>query len=505
MLRELDFSVRNDPGSICIADFDGDNKPDLLTTSIYDVISILRNTSNTGALSFDQRIIYPGGDYEVGTMDLNSDGKTDVFTSRKFGTGTFSLIKNQVGGPAIDSFSPTSGFTGNIITINGGDFTGVNAVTFGGVNATSFTIVSPSVITAVVGTGLSGNVLVTTPNGTAIKPGFTYIAPPIITSFTPSFGGANSFVTIAGANFTGATAVSFGGVPAFSFGVTSSATISAIVGNGASGNVSVTTPAGIATLTGFVFYQVPTVSSFVPVSGAAGTMVTITGTNFTGATDVRFGGVAASTYTVVNATTITAVVGAGASGAVTVITPGGSGLLSGFTFLSSPTITSFTPTSGSTSASITITGTNFTGATAVSFGGIAATSFTVNSATSITAIVGAGASGNVSVTTPGGTATLAGFTFTVVTAIDPVPASSLGIRFYPNPTSGSFVIDTLKLSDKWETLEIFDTQGKKKLSNFTIKNKTRVNVNVEYLSNGLYMAILKRRSGPATVIKFLKR
>jgi len=92
----------------------------------------------------------------------------------------------------------------------------------------------------------------------------------------------------------------------------------------------------------------------------------------------------------------------------------------------------------------------------------------------------------------------------VVTAIDPVPANSLGIRLYPNPTTGSFVIDTLKLSDKWETVEIFDTQGKKKLSNFTIRNKTRVNVSVEYLSNGLYMAILKRKNGPVTVIKFLK-
>jgi hypothetical protein len=172
--------------------------------------------------------------------------------------------------------------------------------------------------------------------------------------------------------------------------------------------------------------------------------------------------------------------------------------------INSPTITSFTPTSAGTGSSITITGTNFTGATSVSFGGIDATSFTVNSSTNITAVVGAGATGDVSVTTPGGTATLAGFTFTVVTAIDPVPASSLGIRFYPNPTTGSFIIDTLKLSDKWETLEIFDSQGKQMLSNFTIKNKTRVSVNVQFLSNGLYMAILKRKKGQATVIKFVK-
>lgn len=73
-----------------------------------------------------------------------------------------------------------------------------------------------------------------------------------------------------------------------------------------------------------------------------------------------------------------------------------------------PTITSFTPTAlcsvgGQT---VTITGTNFTGATAVAFNGTAATSYTVVSATSITAVSPSGVSaGNITVTTSGGTAT----------------------------------------------------------------------------------------------------
>ena len=82
-----------------------------------------------------------------------------------------------------------------------------------------------------------------------------------------------------------------------------------------------------------------------------------------------------------------------------------------YTLTLSPTITAFTPSTASSGATVTITGTNFTGATAVSFGGIAAASFVVVNTTTITAVVGAGASGNVSVTTPGGTATLGGFTF----------------------------------------------------------------------------------------------
>jgi hypothetical protein len=73
-----------------------------------------------------------------------------------------------------------------------------------------------------------------------------------------------------------------------------------------------------------------------------------------------------------------------------------------------PTITSFTPTSGLVGTSVTISGTNFTGATAVSFNGMAAT-FTVVNAGSITTTVPAGATtGTISVTTPSGTATSAG-------------------------------------------------------------------------------------------------
>lgn len=76
---------------------------------------------------------------------------------------------------------------------------------------------------------------------------------------------------------------------------------------------------------------VPTISSFTPTSAAAGATVTITGTNLTGATAVKFGGTAAASYTVVNATTIIAVVGTGASGSVSVTTAGGTATKTGFT------------------------------------------------------------------------------------------------------------------------------------------------------------------------------
>ena len=78
-----------------------------------------------------------------------------------------------------------------------------------------------------------------------------------------------------------------------------------------------------------------------------------------------------------------------------------------------PTVTAISPASGLTSGGTTITlnGTNFFGASSVTVGGALATSVNVVSATVLTAVTPAGSIGSavsVSVTTPGGTGTLAG-------------------------------------------------------------------------------------------------
>ena len=83
-----------------------------------------------------------------------------------------------------------------------------------------------------------------------------------------------------------------------------------------------------------------------------------------------------------------------------------------------PTVTGFSPTSGPVGTSVTIDGTNFIGATAVTFNGTNQPAFTVVSATQITAAVPAGATtGPIAVTTTTGTATSAAdFIVTVVPA-----------------------------------------------------------------------------------------
>jgi hypothetical protein len=67
----------------------------------------------------------------------------------------------------------------------------------------------------------------------------------------------------------------------------------------------------------------PTITSFTPTNGAVGATITLTGTNFVGATSMKFNGVSAS-YVVNSNTQITATVPAGATtGTVSVTTPAG--------------------------------------------------------------------------------------------------------------------------------------------------------------------------------------
>ncbi len=151
---------------------------------------------------------------------------------------------------------------------------------------------------------------------------------------------------------------------------------------------------------------IPTVSSVAPAvgPGTGGATVTISGNTFTGATAVKFGAVQAASFTVNSATSITATAPAGHGVVdVTVLTPSGQSPTSAadrYTYQLTPTVSKLSVKSGPATGgtSVTVTGTEFTAATNVSFGQAGAVSFTVNSATSITAVAPPGVGGAVDVT-----------------------------------------------------------------------------------------------------------
>jgi hypothetical protein len=107
----------------------------------------------------------------------------------------------------------------------------------------------------------------------------------------------------------------------------------------------------------------PAITIFSPAYGCVGSTITITGTNFTGATAVTIGLTAVSSITSITATQIVAVVGSGTTGTVKVTTPGGTGT-SGSTFTVNPLPTAVTvATAGTYCASTTLTASGGTGGT----------------------------------------------------------------------------------------------------------------------------------------------
>jgi hypothetical protein len=169
---------------------------------------------------------------------------------------------------------------------------------------------------------------------------------------------------------------------------------------------------------------VPVINSFFPGEGVTGTVVTFKGSGFTGATGVTFGGVAASSFTVVSDTVLTAVVGLGATGAIGISNANVSTTRSDFIFYG-PVISSFYPAVASAGDTVRISGNYFTDITSVDFGFAPAASFTVDSLTGITAIVGKGATGDITVSSPNGTSTQPGFTYAppVINGISPLTGS----------------------------------------------------------------------------------
>jgi hypothetical protein len=152
--------------------------------------------------------------------------------------------------------------------------------------------------------------------------------------------------------------------------------------------------------------QAPTVTGVSPSTGVdtGDTTVTVTGTGFTDATAVMFGSFADS-FTVVSNTKITAETTAAGDGTVdvTVVTPDGTSPVTPadrYTYVPAPSVTGVSPDVGPVAGgtTVTVTGTGFTGATAVLFGQTAATAFTVNSGTQITATAPAEPAGGESIT-----------------------------------------------------------------------------------------------------------
>jgi hypothetical protein len=285
---------------IMISDVDKDGKPDIITSNFSNnSVSILRNSTANGILSFENRLDYGAGvnPLYVTTGDLNGDGKPDIAVTN-FSSGTISVFKNNSisGNVSLESainyssgsINPknvsigdldgngkldmvaTSGNSG-LLSVLQNTYTGTN-FSFGanvnfnvGINNTAFVSIGdldgdgkPELVTS---NGSGYDILI-------LK---NKVSEPHIDSVSITTATNGTTVTISGSKFSETTAVEFGGIPAASFTIKSATKIDATIGGGASGNITVTTPYGTGTIGGFNF--VPTVTAGGPTTFCSGDVV----------------------------------------------------------------------------------------------------------------------------------------------------------------------------------------------------------------------------------------
>lgn len=317
----VDLTTGNGPRLSRMGDLDGDGKPELIVPNYSsNTVSVFRNTSSSGTLSFDARIDFQTGTnpYSATLGDISGDGKLDLITPN-YGSNTVSVFR-QIVPVVVSSFTPSSGCAGTAsVVITGSGFARANRVTIGGTDVLNYTVDSSTQITATVASGTSGVIAVTADNTGTSAGTFTVNYAPaqpgtISGDVTAYFGASKTYSIVA---VTDATSYTWT-LPSGWTGTSATNSINVTVG-AASGNISVTANnacgASTAQTLAVSAVQVPVVSSFSPQSGPIGTTVTITGTGFNttpALNDVVFGSTRAN-VTAASATSLTVTVPVGAT------------------------------------------------------------------------------------------------------------------------------------------------------------------------------------------------
>ncbi|MCR8561679.1 VCBS repeat-containing protein [Mucilaginibacter sp. BJC16-A38] len=355
---KVDIVINNPTSlkSVIINDLDGDGLPDLAFCSGGDV-NVLRNNSTIGNISFAAQKNFAANTSATSYItagDVDGDGKPELLVTNR-GNKTFSLFHN-------------TSTQGNIQFDNRLDYSNI---TDAGYTAESIAVADldgdgkPEILTTYtdnVNTANTSFVLVTRYNG----PSLTAASLLYDSKFNSdhSFGQIriadvngdgkpdiftldpnNGRITIQ-ANISIPGSITFLNAVNVNSGTgTSAFEIGDLDGDGKPEIVVTGSPKSVSVFKNDPVLTAPTITSFTPSTTSTATTVTIIGTNFTGATGVSFGNTPASSFVIVSATTINAVVTTGTTGKVRVTTPSGTAARDGFKFIAPPKIDYTTPNS----------------------------------------------------------------------------------------------------------------------------------------------------------------
>jgi sugar lactone lactonase YvrE len=262
-------------------------------------------------------------------------GSLTVFASG--GTVSQQSLLQIVAPPTVTSFSPASPLPGDLVTVTGASFIpNLLNVSVNGLQVQNLQRQSDNSLSFRMPNTTTGPIAISTLGGSTTAT-ITF-QPLTVTAAQPTSSLPGMDITLTGTRFVGITNVRFGGVTASQFTVLSPTQLSVRIPlnvTGGTTSIAVTGAAGTGVLNGFtVLIPAPVISSFSPFAAAPEQTVTISGLNFSGTTQVRFGGTPATQFMVVSGTQITATVPVGASsGSITVVNAAGMASRQGFTVL----------------------------------------------------------------------------------------------------------------------------------------------------------------------------
>ncbi|NOT31806.1 MAG: hypothetical protein HOP15_15280, partial [Planctomycetes bacterium] len=381
-------------------------------------------------------------------------------------------------GPALFDVAPLAGSAlgGTPLTLSGLNFgasgAGAHRVFLDGAEASNVVVLSDTALSCASPAGPPGQlveVTVVNNNGKAVYAGsFFYQALPALTSISPVSGDdlGGTTIQVRGSGFLsgGANLVLFGAKGATSVSVLNDTLLTCRTPSGAAGTsvtVTLRNANGEAALASAFFYESDLgITALQPPSGTSlgGTAVVLSGTSFTGSgatPQVTFGGVAATSVTLLSDTSIACVAPRGTAGAtvdVAVTNSAGRASFSGYRYHALPSVVSLSPAIGRASGGtlVNLAGSGFQLDTPVvnqvRFGGVRATGVVVLSDSSLRCLVPAGTAGtivNVTVANQNGTATLPlAFTYALPLAVNTVlPASGSASGGSVVTLSGSGFLD----------------------------------------------------------------